>query len=325
MFLSIGPCERLFLISILTLILGYLLLFPILLSIRWDHPNSMDFAHVFLPTWLGLGLVLIICLCASAPPFPAPEEEDEHLRNEIEEKQQETLKQFYLVKFGTIGFVLGLALLLFLIVLRLDGETNWSYFLVIWPWILLEVGQLVVRAVSSHMAASARLPADTSTTDKLCFYVTAVAGPICKIILACLIAYKLDGHRMTWWEVFIPLWVEYIVITICHMLAWDVIVAAAVEPDAPEDRKSQISSSLSAAEVFRAMWLGFLVLLCWKLEHPSSFPAWVLFLPVFVLTGCLCCCISCGLCCMSPEALNEDDEETGMPGAKDRPTYGTMR
>lgn len=334
LFLDMGSCERLLLIFLLTLVIGYLLLFPILLSIRWDHPNSMTFAHVFLPTWFGLGLVLSFCLCCNTTPvFPPPEEEeDENMRKQIEQEQQEKLMTHRAFKFGGITVTLVMALLLFLLVLRLDGETKWSYFLVIWPWIVLEIGVLAVKlwnAESAYMMAGN----DPTTLkerkwldkDWILFIVPFTAQQFCHIAFACLIASKLDGYGWTWWEVFMPFWVDYVLGIILELTNCSKVKSAAERAFMTPEAKAreETCGTISAKMILRTMWLGCVVLLCWKLEHPNSFPAFVMFLPLFITAGCFCCCTSCLICCMSSEMRKEmdGDEETGMGEAP--PGYGT--
>lgn len=347
LFLNIGLCERLFLILVVTLLIGYLLLFPILLSIRWDHPHSMSFAHVFLPTWIGFGIVLTCFCCFPAPTFPDPEAEDEHMRAELEESQQKELTAFYAAKCAGISVTSVLALLLFLLVSRLDGDTNWSYFFVIWPWILLEIGLLIFKIYQAECMFAEPDSKDGSKRfgkDYMLSIFNSITNNICHIVFACLIAAKLDGATLTWWEVFLPLWVGWTLESIVMVVisrspdcaALRTVVCQECMAPVKEDRDTcfrcgkpipeEIKGPSSWCQIFanliaRSIWLGLLVLLCLKLAHPSSFPAWVIFLPVFIVLGCLCCCTSCFLCCMS-ENMVPQDEEMGMGTAP--PAYGSM-
>lgn len=336
LFLNLGACERLFLIMLVTIVIGYLLLFPILLSIRWDHPNSMTFAHVFIPIWLVLGLALTgFLFCVQTPTFPDVDEEDEDMKKEMEKQNQQTLNEHWRLRWGGVAILVVLTLLLLLLVLRLDRRTDWSYFLVIWPWILLELGQLgyklwvaeSVFLLTGHNPEALR-GQKWLTKDWILFLITFAAPHLFYIAFACLLALKKDGTSMSWWEVFIPLWVDWVVGTVMVLLSCGKVKS-------PEEL-SRLSAEARAREetpgiiafkvVLRCMWLGFLLLLCFKLSRPSSFPAWIIFLPLFIVSGCFCCLLSCILCCMSPQLAKDleeaDDEETAMGGAA---MYGTMK
>jgi len=343
LFLSIGPCERFLLILLLTLLIGYLLLFPILLSVRWDHPRSMSFAHVFMPVWIGLSLVLVFCLCCvHAPPAADMDGEDEQTRKENEEQQQQRESDARNVRWGGTACILVVGLMLLLLVLRLDGETNWSYFLVIWPWILLEIGLFAYKFWSAETYflwtgnnPEVLLEQKWLTKDWNFFFVAFTSSHVFHIVFACLVALKMDGMAMSWWEVFAPFWANFVLSTVlglskCGSLKTeDELLDMPPEVRARQDTHGTIVCTL----ILQSMWLGCIVLVCWKLSHASAFPAWVMFLPVFALAGCFCCCLSCILCCMSPDFMrNADDEESGegspMASAAQpsgQPAYGTMR
>jgi len=350
-FFNIGPCERIFLIFLLTLVIGYLLLFPILVSVRWDHPKTMSFAVVFCPVWLCLGFLLCVCLCCiPTPTFPDPEEEDEHLRAEIEEEQQKQISDIWKLRWGSIAIISVLSTLLLLLVLRLDRELKCSYFLVIWPWILLELGLFGYKWFmaenvflmthkpewNNNKGGKAQTPEGVrqqkwQTKDWNLFVASFTFPHLFYIVFACILALKLDHtYEMSWWEVFTPLWAEWVFSTVlifagCGKIkSQEELAGMTMEERAHEETCGTIMCKV----ILRCMWLGCIVLLCLKLSHPSSFPAWVMFLPVFVLAGCFCCCLSCFLCCMNSESMvDEDDEEAAgwHADAGNAPTYGTVK
>jgi len=347
MFLSIGAFERFLMILLVTVLIGYLLLFPILLSVRWDHPRSMTFAHVFLPVWIGLALVLSFCLCFVHPPaFPDLEEEDEHARKEIEETQQKQVNDAFKLRWGSTAVILTLCTLLAFLVLRLDGETNWSYFLVIWPWIVLELGMWAWKCHSAeaYFMMTGHDPEILTqgkwlTKDWNVFYAGFTCPHVFHIIFACLIAFKMDGtYPMSWWQVFGPFWVEFALNVALQLSNCNKIKSTEeVSGMPPEQQMKQITKGTIIATIFaNCVWVGCVFLLCFKITHPTSFPAWIIFLPMFFVGGCFCCCLSCFLCCMSPESMRgegSDDEETGFgaspqPGGaapKAAPMYGSTK
>jgi len=350
MFLSIGPCERFMLILMVTLIIGYLLLFPILLSIRWDRPKSMTFVQVFIPVWITLAFVLSFFLCCvHSPPAPEVDEEDECMRKEMEEQHQKQTGEINKLRFGAFSIIAGLTSLLVLLVLRLDGETHWSYFLVIWPWILMELGMFATKFYTAETAFLMTghdpevLQGKWLKKDWNLFLASFTCAHVFHIIFACLVALKLDedhnsvganadGMKLTWWEAFAPLWVNIglgvvmLLMKTRSIKTEDELAGLTNEARATQDTCGSIVAQL----IGQCMWLGLIVLVCYKLTHPSSFPAWVVFLPLFALGGCFCCCLSCFFCCMSPEAMKhpDDDEEKAsaqpMP-APAAPMYGSVK
>lgn len=327
LFLGIGPCERLLLILLLTLLIGYFLLTPILLAVRWDHPRSMSFAHVFVPVWIGLSLVLCFCLCCVQVP-PADEEDglDEQAKKEHDQQREEHAGEARKLKWGSTTIILILSLLLFFLVLRLDGETHWSFFLVIWPWILLEVGLLVYKFWSAEgiFLMTGNNPEVIQqqkwlNKDWNCFFLALTSSNVFHIVFACLLASKMDGMKISWWEVFAPFWVEFVlsvVLSLCK--CGSLKTEEELNQMPPEVRiRHETRGSIVATIIAHCVWLGCVVLVCWKLSHPSAFPAWVIFVPLFAFSCCFCCCLSCLLCCMRPEMMHAEDEETG----EGRPMY----
>ena len=42
---------------------------------------------------------------------------------------------------------------------------------------------------------------------------------------------------------------------------------------------------------------------------PSSYSAFIVFLPVFIVAGCLCCILSCAVCSMAPPGSEENMDD----------------
>jgi hypothetical protein len=350
-FASLGCCHRLLIVLVLTLILGYLLLFPILLSIRWDHPHSMDFAHVFIPVWLALSVILVVCVCCI--PIQRPDDEAEQ-------------RSMYAGKICSIIAVAILFGFLWLLVLRLDGETKHSYLWVLWPWMVVELGLLVAK-----MWVVNQITIVMSSAEKGLYAAAETSPHVFNLIFICLLAWKMDGSGMSWWEVFWPFWVQF-GIGVCLQLSRCAFVRSDVEesegeaglpdgwealwssqekrfyyvnistgdhtyekpqasPSQAKDENHAKKAQIAITMIGLVLKLMLVVLICYKLAHPRAYPAWVVFLPLFVVTGCCCCTASCIVCCFVPPSSDEDDEERGrfasaddkadgVPGA----TYGTI-
>lgn len=298
-FIGLDVGDRCLILLTLIVCLGYLLLFPILLSIRWDYPNSMSFAHVFIPVWLGLSAILVCTVYTLISPSPFADEEMTEDRETMEHHRK-------IAGFGSTIFILGLFTLLILLVLRLDGHTDWSFFWVIWPWILVEVLWLVV-------ATQVVLSRKERPLERF-LILAASAGPnIFHIIFACNVAWKMDGVRMSWWHVFWPIWASVALGLVIHTCRCMLFVKPDCELSDEEREENRMKkASIHVSIVYLVVCLIFTLLLCYKLAHPKAFPAFVMFLPLFLIVGCACCCLTCFIC--APVLMPETDkEDTPIP------------
>lgn len=329
---NISAGDRALLILGVTLLTGYLLLFPVLLSVRWDHPRSMTFAQVFFPVWLALAALFWCCLCAVHAPEGDPNEDDEETRKKVEEMQ-------YAARAAQVSGISGIlvlfALLLFL-VLRLDGEVNWSYFAVIWPWLLLEVG-IGIFKLSTADHTFKLFGGDPEIIEKggkwksmdynIHVIFQLAVHNFLYFLFACLIAFKMDGHPMTWWEVFGPIWLDWaisIIINLSKLAKVKSHEELFALPDSDRDNE-MTKEKIQVVFGVQMISLAFVVLFCTKLVHPKAFPAWIVFLPLFVMGCCFCTCLSCFLCCAGVvPPSDEDDEESGaVSQQRQRPGYGS--
>lgn len=321
---SIDICDRLLILMALVVCLGYLLLFPILLSIRWDHPHSMSFAHVFIPVWLGLSSILVCSVCGIVGTISTEIEDDSSEEKEMIEKRRVNI-------FCTI-LITGLLTLLILLVLRLDGHTDWSYFWVIWPWILLE---LLIFVACIEYAVVDHRKRDSHRRQSPLELVVQIAIASCRIfhmIFACNVAWKMDGTTTSWWTVFWPIWVSIAIGLILQCCRGHLFV----EPDSvtadPEVREEMFAKKedILRSIFFLFVWLGCSLLLCWKLSHPNAFPAFVIFLPLFCFGGCICCLLTCVICCGPDIATMIIEKKPDMTASESASplggtTYNTMQ
>jgi len=315
--LNIDARDRALLILALTVVTGYLLLFPILLSIRWDHPKSMSFAQVFFPVWFALAGVLGCCLCVVRAPVSDPNEDDDEMRKQIEEMQLQTRT----LQVRGILSVLVLFVLLLFLVLRLDGEVNWSYFAVIWPWFVLEAGIAFFKiynadatfVMSGGNPEIVQQAGKWSTKDYIGHVISLMSSNFFHLIFACLVALKMDGNAMSWWVAFSPLWVSWTMSIIMNLSRYASVKSAAELESMSETDRAKAVTVESIISIFAGhlISLAFVVLFCMKLVHPTAFPAWIVFLPLFLAGCCFCSCISCCICVMGPPQAEDEGEASG--------------
>jgi hypothetical protein len=326
-FMNIGMRERLALVMLLALITGFLLLLPILLCIKWDHPHALSFAQVFTPIWITLSMACVGCCCCVRAPSINEAEDDEETRKSVEEIQART-QQLRLTSYFVISVLMALFAFL---TLRLDSKVQWSFFAVLWPWMLLELTNMLVNLYGSgELFVVMGGNPDVLRTEGfwqsrwfrlewISFLSGLVRSNIVHLGFAVLLVLKLDGLRISWWCVFIPFWVDCAALMVYHLTFQEPIKGLADMASLSEEQKKQQEAAIAFHKKrettincgFQAFRCGCAMLLCNKLARPHSYSAFIVFLPVFVLAGCLCCCLSCVVCSVKPRFGEEADEEFG--------------
>lgn len=317
-FLNIGMRERLTLVMIVTLITGFILLFPILLCVRWDHPDAISFVAVFTPVWLILGGTCLICCCCVRAPTIG-EEDDEDTRASVEEIQAQTRK----LRWSSYFFISIFGILFGLLTFRLDGTIKWSYFAVIWPWMLLEVSSMLWSLHSSEqlfliMGGNPEVLVGRRwfQLEWLTFVLDLIRTNIVHLVFATLLALKLDTMNISWWLVFVPIWLDYAVSMVSGFSRCGSVKSPAEYEQMTDEQKANevTRSGIVCTFIFQSIRLGCVVLFVNKLVVQNSYSAYIVFLPVFLTAGCFCCCLSCAVCTISPPQ-GEEDEETGVGAA----------
>jgi len=301
-----------------------------LLCVRWDHPHALRFAHVFIPVWIALATVLGVCLFVVHAPTIDPEEDDEEMRKQIQDMQRNT----YILKAGGTAAVTVLFTLLLIIVLRLDGNIGWSYWIVMCPWFLLD---LLILAITLYNASHAFAMFGGSpeilesgkkwrTWEWQCHILSIVRPHVFLLAFAGLATLKLDGHNMSWWLVFSPLWVDWAFSIIRNLFRCASVKSAAeLEAMSEEARAGEpTKGSIVGLFILHVLALGCIVLFCAKLAHSRAFSAFIVFIPVFAAGFCLCCCLSCVILIRPPE---QEPEPPTAPSAGEQarttPAYGS--
>lgn len=323
--LSIGFKERAVIVAIFCLVTGYLLLFPVLVCLKWDRWGALTFTQMFIPVWLTF-LGILSCLWVLRVPT-LDDEDDEETRTMIEELREATRH----LKIVGSFVVLVLSMLLVFIIVKLDHGSNWSWFAVVWPWMLLEVCALVYKlwTASTTFVISGGDPAIVSEGGRKWinagwnFHILSLMRPhFVHLILAYLVALKLDGAAISWWLVFSPVWLDW-AFSVCSN-CWNctkIKSARDLEQMSDEERLDQHSCcSISCVFCIQAFALGYIGLLCMKLANVHAVSAFVIFLPLFCLGGCLCCCLSCGVCCMGPSVVVDEEMGVGTAAPASGPT-----
>lgn len=327
--LNIPFGERLCFVVMLSLLSLFVLAFPILLSVKWDTPNSLTFWQVFIPVWISLAATCCCCCCCVMGPT-ADEDDDEDTRNTVNEQRAQAAK----VRCTGYFVVIVLTLLFTFLTMRLDNNVSWSYFAVLWPWMVLE-GFLLLAGlynaehtfvlVGGNQEILARGRWFNCEWIKFVLVDMGLKTRIAHLICAYLLASKLDGMKISWWTVFAPKWADYAIDVLVNFSLCGRVKTDEELEQMPEDARQREPTRCGIICAFIFQSIGFLpaILVCKKLEEPNSFPAAIAFFPVFLTVGCFCCCTSCCvLCCFRPGMV--PDEETGLgSGQGTQRSYGS--
>ena len=123
---------------------GFLVLFPVLQSVRWDGAD-WSWAIVFIPVWFVLAIVysLQLQMILKGPPIPEGEGEATPL-------QKRPISIPDLIVY-TLLFACAVIFCAFLSA-RLDSTTTWSWFAVMIPWYLFEIVLCIHRYLGARQA-----------------------------------------------------------------------------------------------------------------------------------------------------------------------------
>jgi hypothetical protein len=317
-FMNISAKQRMMLVLVISLITGFFLLLPILICVKWDHPDALTFVQVFTPIWIVLGGICC-CITFAVKEPQIGEDDDEDTRKDVEEKQQQ-IRQAKRIGY----FVICVQGLLFaLLGMRLDGALKWSFFAVIWPWILFDVGTVIwyLRKADEVFAMMGGDPELLQQGNRwtqpvwLLFVANLVRSHLIRFIFVIFLAFKLDGMNISWWLVFLPIWVDWAASMLYGLSQCSKVKSQEeLEQMTEEQQAMELTPSKIACNfIAQSICLGFVVLFCNKLATPTSYSAYIVFLPIFVTAGCCCCCMSCLICNMAPGA--PEDEEQGLGAA----------
>ena len=164
----------------------------------------------------------------------------------------------------------------------------------------------------------------------------AIFGLLFRVLQEILIVVKLMGAQMSWYEVFIPIWVYCgsQLLGGCGYCALSNTIQATITPPpegatdnswmTPEDRvKAQAAQEASAAGT--AACCSFVcvfvvaILVAVKAQDYSSFHAIIIFIPLLICL-CLCYCCTCLFICTFRELPEEEPgSATRRPRRRPRP------
>jgi hypothetical protein len=336
--------DRCILMLFIALIFAFLLITPILFSLKSDGDiNGAPWLAIWTPMWIWDAVILITStaiLLDTSKPTPTMGEDGEEEPPEEKAPFLERLESF----LSTLCFVL-IQIFLFM---RLDGVTNWSWFAVFIPWYLWEMLS-IAKKVPTAFANIAKPDYDNISSlleeghgeeeifmmkielESRHFEQTmaqwdaqkGIYTAFLRIWQAIFLALQLDHIvHWNWGLVLLPVWVllfsNYCVAAAYKQMGaskLDGVDAAAIQSGEEKDpikvvsaqQGSTLSSTSSLLCAAQCTPLFVAILLVCRLTTDANISTFIIILPVFIGIGCCCCCVFCGICMLS--CIDMDDME----------------
>jgi len=348
--------DRILLVVVISIVSLFLLLFPILLSYKWDalgnFENPFTWAVSFIPLWILEGLVIIgfVQQVRQEPlDFSNPDVDDE-----ARTAWKKTEFALNLVRM-VFGYYMGLMILCeIFLVLRLDGVVDWSWSIVVIPWNLLEISHVFTKFYSYAGAfASAQSPPDEESGVKSgCSYATCSAPsywgaacfnakwPIALFVTSVVAGIAADRNSgkdtFSFYLAAIPLLVIIAGYLIVQLMMW--VRSPAKTPsneentEEPQPKEDENPGLIGILIQFICTYGMLLIIICCaasKLTDIHSVTAYAIFAPVFFIVGCVCCLCSCFALTVKADDLKEAEaqaaaQQSQANNAQANDNYGTM-
>jgi len=291
--------------------IAVLVLFPaVALALKWDHTISMNWAIVFIPMWVVHIVVLLLLvklrsiMAAPDSPLEAGQEEEED-RAEAEEKKAKIRKFFSIAACLMFIVIVQEAL----VVAKLQGILNVSWFVVMLPCVVFELVLIYMRVSLTVAAMSGSM-------------VTVLALPIwwgilrlCTVVLSCA---KADGHLSCSWMLCVTPMIVGAVVKLLLSCKQRTPTPPEHLPQHDDDEpEPPAGNDFPAACCAVTGWLSMLLLGAGKLDG-SGYSGFYVFLPFFLVAISMLCCCTCLACCgpsMIQSALKHEQEQAAAAAA----------
>lgn len=345
---------------VVALIFCFILYLPVMFCLKCDGTigDNFPWVAVWIPVWL-LDAVLII---AAILIFTENTEEEDDGGDDTDEERSPKLHIPFTTKLFNLLETVLIVLIQVFVILRLDDFTEWSWFTVFTPWFAYEVLNIVTCIPSAvkfveppdHDSVHEALE-DGDDVDMQHFMIESayfdtimsqasdrksIIEAFYRVIFSVFLALKLDDSvDWNWGVVLLPVWcyicTEFL---ISHMYnVWgkerteglDLKVLSeqgAVDPVTASKIKQgeSMQSSSSAICCSQLIPLFIAVLLVSRLQSGVDFSTFFILLPIFLILGCCCCGVFCGIGCLANvDADKMADEIKKQQGGWDDEEAGT--
>ncbi|KAJ1818342.1 hypothetical protein LPJ75_001475 [Coemansia sp. RSA 2598] len=217
-----------------------------------------------------------------------------------------------LAKAAPTAYILLLVAFQIMLVLRLDGDVQWSIWRVAAPWLCIEgihFVLLTLQFIAMVLQTGERQAAALAEGRRgyLGLSVKRVAGIAVsnywwlaiRLSQALMIICKVNRDtNANWFLVFVPLYVP-LVWTAAALYFLPQQLRAMGDAELMQNERAIVFVCVAAFCVVSSFAYSFLALLIWKLSLPAAVRMVLVLIPVFVALGIVCCCCSCISFCLA--------------------------
>lgn len=316
----------------------------ILLSLRWDGRVGWSWFVALAPLFAFETIALIIVLVTMKVP-PAPAEED---GAEVKAQYDEARRTTLLNKCKAGSFIGLMILVEVFTALRLQGLASWSWFVVLSPWMVLELAFILKRVIAASpaweeacTAAKAARAAGTSRKQPpgfLSFTLDQVGWNAIRLVTVLLVAARADMLFTGSWYICITpaivAGVSQVFLACCARPPPSASAArasaaggaggdaeAAIEEEVENDQETiQGKAEACSTCCFVFFWLLMACFAAGKLNG-NGMSSFVVFSPLFLSVCCTMCLPLC-LLAAGADTGAEGEEARSFNGAEGSSSYG---
>eukprot|EP00514_Thraustochytrium_sp_LLF1b_P002620 CAMPEP_0184522850 /NCGR_PEP_ID=MMETSP0198_2-20121128/8519_1 /TAXON_ID=1112570 /ORGANISM="Thraustochytrium sp., Strain LLF1b" /LENGTH=471 /DNA_ID=CAMNT_0026913739 /DNA_START=176 /DNA_END=1591 /DNA_ORIENTATION=+ len=326
--------DRMCLILTISIVSIILILFPVLISLRWNNEASYSFAIGFVPLWILQVILLVLVLGTMRQEKPNMEDGEEL---DEESKAVWTAAEKELRKVRLMFLLPWLLVLAFeiLLVLRLDGSASYSWSIVFLPLHILLGAAVIFRIVTAPYVYAAIDPKFNPPQDEeddetpvspnnikvsqvlrtkafwffaLMYLKNAVAWFLTSILFG--IVADSDG-RLSFFIAAIPYFVSIFLLLAENIFVQCTTPVSTITMSHDEGEETPETVTVGPPSLCS-------VIIAWLLQSAASFmvvfllvakldgwrvSAFLIFVPVFTLVGLTCCIFSLMACTISEDSI----------------------
>lgn len=261
---------------------AFLVFFPaVAVSLKWDARVAWNWNVVFIPMWVAQVIALLLVLQLRSVLTQA---EDVHAEGEDEaDRTNAEMRKRKVKRFFSTGACLVVVLIIQEAVIagKLEDHIQAVWFLVLVPYVLLEMLWLYMRVYPMLGNVSGLIPT----------LVPVLWWGILRLITVFLLAAKADQEvRCSYMLCLLPLMIGgglKVIWAFCQRQPL---------PTTDEEEPSTGGSAVCGACFTIAAWLSILMLAAGKMDG-STYSAFLVFLPFFLIAANVLCCCMCLACC----------------------------
>ncbi|KAJ2718886.1 hypothetical protein GGI07_005533 [Coemansia sp. Benny D115] len=208
-----------------------------------------------------------------------------------------------LVRAAPLAYLLLLVTFQILLVLKLDGDADWSPWTVAAPWLCIEAIHFVLLTLQ-FLAALLQMRGRASggllpSRAALVLASSSYWWFAIRLSQAVLILLRLDGTiGWAWALVFVPAYIPFVWTAVSISLLPRQLRSMG-DSEIAQNSRAIVVACLVVFVIASSFFYSFVALLAWKLSAPSAVRLALVLIPVFAALAIVCCCCSCISCCLA--------------------------